>query len=176
MDRRDAGIGLRRRSTRVRLIVNDTEAARVREIFRLYAKHRSLTMTLAELQRRKWTTKAWTTKHGSRHAGSVFDKAALLRLRTNAVYIGKVEHKGTIYPGEQAAIVDPELWEEINTDLRAARRSRNMAVRTKQDALLNGLLFCRSCDKPMVPTYTSKGERRYRYYVCRAPRLIGVEH
>ena len=156
-----------------RLVVNDEEAARVREIFELYAKHRSLAKLVADLQRRKWMTKSWTTKHGSHHAGSVFDKPALLRLLTNAIYVGKVEHKGTIYPGEQAAIVEPELWEEINAELRAARRGQNATVRTKQNALLNGLLFCGSCDQPMVPTYTSKDDRRYRYYVCRLAREEG---
>jgi len=30
--------------------------------------------------------------------------------------MGKVEHKGTMYPGEQGAIIEPELWEEINVD------------------------------------------------------------
>lgn len=151
-------------------MVNEGEAKRVREIFGLYAKHRSLATMLAELQRRKWTTKSWTTKHGARHAGSVFDKAALLRLLTNAIYIGKVEHKGTIYAGEQAAIVEPGLWDEINTELRAARRGHSKVIRTKQNTLLNGLLFCHSCDQPMVPTYTSKGDRRYRYYVCRTAK------
>ncbi len=156
-----------------RLMVNEGEAARVREIFRLYAMYRSLAKLVADLQRRKWTTKSWTTKHGSHHAGSVFDKPALLRLLTNAIYIGKVEHKGTIYPGEQAAIVESELWEEINLELRAARRGPNATVRTKQSALLNGLLFCGSCDQPMVLTYTSKADRRYRYYVCRTAREKG---
>jgi len=156
-----------------RLVVNEGEAKRVREIFGLYAKHRSLATMLVELHRRKWTTKSWATKKGLQRAGSVFDKASLLRMLTNAIYIGKVEHKGTIYPGEQAAIVEPELWEEINTELRAARRGRSKVVRTTQNALLNGLLFCRSCDRPMVPSYTSKGGRRYRYYVCRAAQEKG---
>jgi hypothetical protein len=57
--------------------------------------------------------------------------------------------------------------------LRAARRGRSGTVRVQQKALLNGLLFCRSCDQPMVPTYTSKGDRRYRYYVCRIAREKG---
>jgi len=134
-----------------RLIVNDGEAGQVREIFSLFAKCRSLATIVAELQRRQWTTKSWTTKHGSRHAGSVFDKATVLRLLTNVIYVGKVEHKGTIYLGEQAAI----LWEEINTELRRARRGRSGTLRTRQNPLLNGLLICRSCDQPMVPTYTS---------------------
>ena len=156
-----------------RLIVNDGEAKQVREIFGLYAEHRSIPTTVAELERRRWTTKSWTTKHGSPHAGSVFDKPALLRLLTNAIYTGKVEHKGTIYPGEQPAIIEPVLWEEINAELRAARRGRSKVVRTRQQALLNGILFCRNCERPMVPTYTSKGDRRYRYYVCRVAQEKG---
>jgi site-specific DNA recombinase len=155
-----------------RLVVNEGEAKRVREIFGLYVKHRSLATMLVELHRCKWTTKSWATKKGLRRAGSVFDKASVLRMLTNAIYIGKVEHKGTIYPGEQAAIVEPELWEEINTELRAARRGRSKVVRTKQNALLNGLLFCRSCDRPMVPSYTSKGGRRYPTFLRRVAHLL----
>jgi site-specific DNA recombinase len=156
-----------------RLIVNEKEARRVREIFRLYESRRSVPAVVEELQRRRWTTKSWTTKHGAHHAGAVFQKATLRRLLTNAIYVGKIEHKGTIYPGEQAAIIEPELWEEINTELHAARRGRSGTLRTKQNALLKGLLFCRSCDQPMVPTYTSKGDQRYRYYVCRAAQEKG---
>jgi len=40
------------------------------------------------------------------------------------------------------------------------------AVRNKHSALLRGILRCASCDCGMVHTYTSKGRRRYRYYVC----------
>jgi site-specific DNA recombinase len=156
-----------------RLIVNEKEARRVREIFRLYETHRSVAAVAEELQRRRWTTKSWTTKHGSRHEGSVFDKVTLLRMLTNAIYVGKVEHKGTIYPGEHVAIIEPKLWDEINTELRAAQRGRSGTLRVKQKALLSGLLFCRSCDQPMVPTYTSKGDRRYRYYVCRVAHEKG---
>jgi site-specific DNA recombinase len=156
-----------------RLIVNDREAARVREIFKLYAKHRSLAAVVSELQVRQWTTKSWMTQHGARRVGTVFNKSKLLRLLTNATYAGRVEHKGTIYPGEQAAILEPQLWEEINAELRGARRGPNHVKRTKQDSLLNGLLFCRNCNQPMVPTYTAKGARRYRYYICQVARKQG---
>jgi len=156
-----------------RLIVNKIEAERVREIFKYYAKCRSLTSVIEELQRRNWTTKSWTTKRGSHRVGSIFNKVTLLRMLTNAIYIGKVEHKGSVYPGEHEGIVDPELWQEIYAELSEARRGRNTTVRTSQNALLNNLLFCHHCDQPMVPTYTSKGERRYRYYVCRVAQQKG---
>jgi site-specific DNA recombinase len=156
-----------------RLIVNDTEAAQVREIFGLYRTSRSLAATVVELERRKWTTKSWTTKSGALRAGTAFQKTTLLRFLTNAIYIGKVCHKGTLYPGEHPAIVEAGLWEEINTELRAARRGRSGTTRTEQKALLKGVLFCGSCGQPMVPTYTSKRERRYRYYVCRTAHEKG---
>src|ERR1700674_1242382 len=48
-----------------RLIVNESEAVRVREIFQLYAKHRSLPKVVAELGRRGWTTKAFRSQRGN---------------------------------------------------------------------------------------------------------------
>jgi site-specific DNA recombinase len=148
------------------LVINPKEAQRVREIFRLYEDHHSVTAVLEELQRRRWTTKSWTTKSGSPHAGRAFTKGALVRLLTNAVYVGKVDHKGTLYAGEHAAIVEPEVWEKVNAEVRAHRRGGSRAARTPQDGLLKGLLYCAQCAKPMALTYTAHGGRRYRYYVC----------
>ena len=155
-----------------RLVVNEKEAQRVREIFELYPKHRSLARLVDELQRRKWKTKSWTSKGGVHHAGKMFTQASLRRLLTNAVYAGKVEHRGTIYAGEHVAIVDPSSWDKVNAKLRA-HRGQPRANYTKQDPLLADLLVCTSCQRPMVATYTSKKGRRYRYYVCRAVRQNG---
>ena len=41
------------------------------------------------------------------------------------------------------------------------------------NALLAGLLFCQSCQRPMIATYTANGGRRFRYYVCQAARQNG---
>src|ERR1700681_3841897 len=38
---------------------------------------------------------------------------------------------------------------------------------------LSRLLHCKSCRRPMVPTYTAKPGRRYRYYVCQGARQNG---
>lgn len=149
-----------------RLVVNEQEARQVGEIFRLYDARQSAVEVVAELQRRGWTMKSWTTKHGIEHAGGAFNKAAVLRLLTNALYVGKVEHKGTIYPGEHEAVIDLDLWERVNDAVRATRRGPNRTVRMPQNALLQGILFCKRCGQAMKPRYTSKGDRRYRYYVC----------
>jgi site-specific DNA recombinase len=156
-----------------RLIVNDKESRRVRDIFALFAQHQSLAAVVAELARRRWKTKSWTSQNGTTHAGRDFAKASLRRLLTNAIYAGKVEHRGTTYTGEQAAIVEPSVWQEVNTDLRSGRRTGSGATRVPQNALLTGLLICKSCQRPMIPTYTAKPGRRYRYYVCKSARQHG---
>jgi site-specific DNA recombinase len=156
-----------------RLVVNEKETQRVREIFQLSKTHRSLLKVLAELGARHWTNKSWKSKRGIEHVGRPFTKATLRNLLTNAIYDGKVEHKGTIYPGEQPAIVEPVLWETVNAEFRARQRERSDVVRTRQNALLAGLLFCKSCQRPMIPTHTAKRGRRFRYYVCQAARQNG---
>lgn len=150
-----------------RLIVNQEEAERVRAIFALFEKHRSVACTLAEIERRRWTLKSWTRKNGEFRPGGPFAKSSLLRLLTNPLYIGKVRHKGQDYPGEHAAIVDQGRWERVQaviTDratIAPAPRARN-----KHNALLGGLLYCESCAARMVYSYSSKNGRRYPYYVC----------
>jgi site-specific DNA recombinase len=156
-----------------RLIVNDKESRRVRDIFALFAEHTSLRAVVTELVRRRWKTKSWTSQNGTAHAGRYFAKASLRRLLTNAIYAGKVEHRGAIYMGEQAAIVESSVWQEVNTELRSGRRAGTGAIRVPQNALLGGLLICKSCQRPMIPTYTAKPGRRYRYYVCKSARKHG---
>ena len=156
-----------------RLMVNDKESRRVREIFALFVRHRSLSAVVAELAQRRWKTKSWISQNGTAHVGRDFAKASLRRLLTNAIYAGKVEHRGSTYTGEQPSIVESSVWQEVNTELRAGRRTGTAATRVPQNALLAGLLTCRSCKKPMIPTYTAKPGRRYRYYVCRSARQHG---
>ena len=156
-----------------RLMVNQTEARRVRDIFALFRQHHSLSAVVAELARRRWKTKSWKSQNGTAHAGRVFAKASLRRLLTNAVYTGMVEHRGATYAGEQASIVEPSLWQEVNAKLRGDPRAGTPTIRTPQNALLAGVLICNSCQRPMIPTYTVKPGRRYRYYVCQAARQNG---
>jgi site-specific DNA recombinase len=156
-----------------RLLVNEKEARRVREIFKLYQEHRSLAVAVGELASRGWTTKSWKSKRGIRHKGRSFTKASLRRFLTNAVYVGKVEYRETTYEGEHPAIVDAEVWEAVNGEFRERRRPKTDLVRTKQKALLTGLLFCKSCERPMVATYATKRGLRYRYYLCKEAQRNG---
>ncbi|MGA3043634.1 MAG: recombinase family protein, partial [Bryobacteraceae bacterium] len=154
------------------LVVNAREAAQVREIFGLFLRHKSLDGTLAEMHRRGWQMKSWTTRKGQTHAGRQFDCAALVRLLSNVLYVGQVRHQGKVYGGEQAAILDRETWQQAQDLLR--QRPCHEPVPKRASALLQDLLGCGVCGGRMVPGYSTKRNRRYAYYVCRKAQQQGA--
>ncbi len=149
-----------------KLVVNEDEAALVREIFGLYLKHRSLLPVVAELNRRGAHTKSWVTKKGLRREGKPLDKPRLHRMLTNIIYLGKVNHKGEIYPGEHPAITDEKVFAQVQELLRRNGRTGGGEVRNRSGALLKGIVRCAPCDAAMIHSTTLKKRRRYRYYVC----------
>lgn len=149
-----------------KLIVDETEASRVRQIFELYLEYQSLLPTVTELNRRGWTTKHWTTKKGERRGGQRFTKNSLYALLTNVTYIGQIRYKQEVHRGEQAAIVPDELFQRVQSLLLRNGHNGGRSVRNKHGALLRGLLRCGPCGCAMSHSFTAKGNRRYRYYVC----------
>ncbi len=147
-------------------MVDDAEAAQVRRIFELYLEHQSLLPTVTELNRRGWTTKRWTTKKGDRRGGQLFTKNNLHALLTNVTYIGQIRYKDEVHRGEHTGIVPPDLFQRVQSLLQRNGHTGGRAVRNKYGALLKGLIRCRACRCAMSHTYTAKGNKRYRYYVC----------
>ena len=150
-----------------RLVINEDEATRVRAIFGLYLEHEALLPVVQELERRAWTNKLWSTRRGDERGGGRFTKTSLHQLLTNVSYIGRVRYRDEIHNGEQPAIVDLEVWQRVQTVLGRNCRTGGGQVRNQFGALLKGLLHCVPCRCAMVPTHTTRDEkRRYRYYVC----------
>jgi site-specific DNA recombinase len=158
-----------------RLIVNRSEAERVREIFTLYLQQRSLLKVVQELSTRSWTTKSWIRKNGSRRQGKPFTKTNLHNLLTNPIYLGKVKLHGDIYDGEHEAIVKEPLWNQVQQILKNNRRTAERLRANKHGVLLQGLVRCAHCKTTMFHSFTQKGNRRYRYYVCSSAQKKGYE-
>jgi site-specific DNA recombinase len=156
-----------------KLIVDETEADQVRQIFELYLEHQAMLPVVTELNRRGWLTKRWVTRKGIERGAKPFTKNSLHNLLTNIVYIGKIRHKENVYEGEHEGIVPEKLFERTRKTLKRNSRSGGSAVRNKHGALLRGILRCECCDAAMSHTYTSKGSRQYRYYVCGRARQRG---
>src|SRR5687767_8710710 len=106
-----------------KLIVNEDEAHRVRQVFALYLKHEALIPTVTELNRRGWTTKCWASRKGSTKGGRTFDKVTLFKLLTNVVYTGRVRYREEVHAGEHAGIVDAAAWQRVQAVLQRNGRS-----------------------------------------------------
>jgi site-specific DNA recombinase len=149
-----------------RLVVNEAEAARVRQIFALYLEYQSLLETANRLNQRGWTTKRWKSKSGKPHGGLTFHKMNLYCLLTNVTYIGKLTYKDEVHDGEHQAIVAPDVFDQVQKLLVRNGRCGGRDVRNKYGALLKYILRCTACDAVMGHAYSVKGDRRYRYYIC----------
>ncbi len=149
-----------------RLVVNEAEAARVRLIYELYLDRQSLIATIKELDARGWTNKLWTNRKGGESGGSPFNKHSLYSLLTNVLYTGRLTYRDEIHLGEHPAIVDEETFRRVRQLLKRNGATGGAHVRNQFGAILKGLINCAACGCAMVPTHTTKQERRYRYYVC----------
>lgn len=137
-----------------KLVIDESEAARVRMIF-----ERFVTVGSATVLARTLAAEGVTTKRGK-----PVDKGFLYKLLNNRVYVGEAVHKGTAYPGEHEPIIDRALWDKVHTILQESPRVRAGRSRAATPALLKGLIFGPS-GHAMSPTHTRKGDRLYRYYV-----------
>ena len=149
-----------------RLIVNQSEAETVREIFRRYLALGSVRQLMEELNGRGIRSKVRVAKNGKTSGGNSFFRGALYVLLSNPIYIGEIRHKGVRHPGLHESIVDRELWEKTQLLLRSQAvrgTSRTKAVASP----LMGRLFDES-GQSVTPSHAVKGERRYRYYVSRS--------
>src|SRR6202040_3794588 len=90
-----------------RLVVNQAEAATVREIYRRYLELGSVRVL----------------KDGRQSGGWPFARGALYELLANPLYLGEIRHRTTRHPGQHEAIVERGLWEQVQ------RRLRERAVR-----------------------------------------------
>ena len=150
-----------------KLVINAKEAARVREIFRMYLDKGSLLPVVTELAQKTWVNKRRVTKKGKKLGGRPFDKATLYMLLTNPILTGKIKHKGELYDGEHEAIIDQETFDKVQHQLKLNGRTGGAEVRNKYGAILRGLLRCKGCGASMTHTFSGKSRKNfYRYYRC----------
>jgi hypothetical protein len=111
------------------------------------------------------------------------DRPALQRLlrdiqagKIDAVIVYKIDRFSPteIHAGEHAAIVDADVWQQVQVLLGRNGSTGGPPVHNQFGALLKGLLRCGPCGCAMTPSYaTKKGTKPYRYYVCSSAQKRG---
>ena len=155
-----------------RLVINDTEVDLVRHIYQSYLTSTSVVELADELNRQGHRTKLQIRSSGPHRGGCPFRCGTLYHLLSNKIYRGMIVHKGEAYPGEHAAIVGQDLWDEVQAKLAANASGTSRRLKSQQPSLLVGLVFDGE-GRAMTPSHATKPGKRYRYYVTRSDQLDG---
>jgi len=151
------------------LAIVPEEAELVRTIFDLYRNGRGIRDLQIELERRGITKPVRTTLAGRSFGGTSFGRGELHAILANPVYVGRIRHRTTTYPGLHAPIIDQAVWDQVHDLLAGKRIGPEKRLRTAaHPSLLAGRMLDASTGEPMVASHASKGSRRYRYYIARS--------
>ena len=147
------------------LVINEVEAKLVRRIFDDFVTVRSATLMVKTYGAQGVVTKG----------GKPFTKQTIYKMLHNRMYLGEIVHKGQSFPGQHQAIITQTHWDAVHaliaTDGIERRRDTNDRIR--EPLLLRGLLFTPDGER-LVPSYTVKKGKTYRYYTPIKHRRFGA--
>ncbi|NOZ77574.1 MAG: recombinase family protein [Acidobacteria bacterium] len=146
-------------------VVNEEEAKQVRAIFDLFEKLESCRKVAVALNAEGIRTKRHVLKSGKVRGGREWTYRSVYELLINRKYIGQIVHKGKAYPGEHEAIVSLEQFERVQAQLRA-NKTYTHKHQVRRFALLRRMIRCGHCGSRVMPSWTNRHGREYRYYTC----------
>jgi DNA invertase Pin-like site-specific DNA recombinase len=155
------------------LKIDEKEAETIRIIYSLYRKHGNIRLVKDEVDKLGLRSKSrLITKKpidGERHPKQIgdvsFGKGHIHFILTNPIYAGRIRHKDTVYNGQHPAIINPEIWDEVQSQLQTdARKTRTKQTSSVDPSKLLGKIFDENGAR-LTPSHSKKGKRRYRYYV-----------
>ena len=152
-----------------KLIVNETEADTLRAIFSAFVRIKSVQGTLRWARREGLKTKR-RERSGSTVGGKEFEYGSLRCLLSNRLYVGEIDHKGTIHQGQQEPIIDRIVFDEAQAVLASLSSSAVRGAKLVSGSLLQGLIVDRY-GRTMGPAHTMRSGQRFRYYVTH-PKTI----
>ncbi len=153
------------------LKIAEPDAEVIRTIYDLYLKHRNTRVVKEAVDALGMKTPVRTLISGRVKGGAQFSYGHIHYILTNPVYAGRIRHHAKVYPGQHPPLIDPEVWDGIQDQLRShALKDRTFTKRNRKGAKasaspLAGKIFDQTGDR-LTPSHskTAKG-RKLRYYV-----------
>jgi site-specific DNA recombinase len=149
------------------LVVNAEEAKLVCHLYKRYLELKSVRLLKQDLHRRGMVSKVRVSKNGTRSGGRPFSRGALYELLANPIYLGEIRHKKLRHPGQHQAIVDREVWDEVQRCLRDQSARGGTSNSKAAVNLLAGKLFDENGEPLRVTSAEGRHGGQYRYYVSR---------
>ncbi|OFW89286.1 MAG: hypothetical protein A3B66_00425 [Alphaproteobacteria bacterium RIFCSPHIGHO2_02_FULL_46_13] len=147
------------------LVPDKASADTVQKIYKTYLRLDSVTDVKNELDRLQIKSREWVSKKGIVHPACYFSRGLLYKILRNPIYIGKIAHKNHIYEGQHEPILTQELWDKVQEKLAEHAGKKRGSLNDQQEGnFLKGKLFDQDGNY-YSPTYTMKGNKRYRYYI-----------
>jgi DNA invertase Pin-like site-specific DNA recombinase len=142
-----------------KLHINAEEANTVQYIYRRYLELGCVRMLKEDLDRQGIYSKVRGDK-----GGRSLSRGTLYKILSNPIYIGQIRHKGTCHPGQHEAIIDQELWEQVQQHMASNSVEHKTRSRNTVSCPLTNKLFDISGER-LIPVHVNKKGRRYRYYI-----------
>jgi site-specific DNA recombinase len=146
------------------LFLHPEDAEQVRNIYRLYIEAGSVSELRQVLEQKGIFSKKRVSGTGRASGGRPISRGALYELLQNRIYLGEITHKGVSYPGKQPAIIDQNLWDRVQDQLKANLQAPMRRPRATEQSLLVEILYDDKGNR-FTPSHTNKKGQRYRYYV-----------
>lgn len=147
-----------------KLIVNKKEVEIVRLIFDKYCLLRSVSKVAGYLHSAGCKMPERKKSDGTTEPCRELKHNQINNILSDPVYLGKVVHKGTIYDGQQEAIISREQWDRVQ-EIKKANRSILFHFNKRINiSLLHGMVECGCCHSTMILTHTHKKNTEYWYY------------
>lgn len=148
--------------------VDQQRAPFVKLAFELYASgDYTLEDITAELADRGLTSRPTANRPAAPIAVS-----KVQRMLRDRYYLGEIEYKGDTYDGRHEAIIEPELFETVQTLLDA--RNKSGERRIKNEHYLKGTIWCGRCrledhviKRMILQRATGRHGQEYNYFFCR---------
>ena len=156
------------------LVVNKEEAALVCRIFERYCALGCVQALKRELDQTDTQGRVRLQRDGTTRTVS-FSRGGQDAILNRRAYLGEVHHKGEWFAGLHAAIVPTELWQRAQTKLEFNRHERRLGTNAANASLLAGMVID-DTGRRLIATHTTKGGKRYRYYLNRQPGQESKKH
>ncbi|MEM6657111.1 MAG: recombinase family protein [Pseudomonadota bacterium] len=146
------------------LKIDQEEAATVKALYDLYLKHAHIRVVKEYADRLDLRSRRRVRGAGRVSGGTFFDRGHIHHILTNPIYAGRIRHKGEVYDGQHPAIIEPEIWDQVQQMLQAGAAKSRGANQKATTSLLAGKLFDETGDR-LTPSHSRKNGKRLRYYI-----------
>ena len=141
--------------------VDPDRAPLIRWAFQTYAKGETSVAGLL----RDLTARGLVTVPSPKRPSKALGKNTLYKLLTNPYYAGVIRYKGALHPGAHEPLIDPALFDQVQSLLKARTAKQTRHVQHAHH--LKGLLHCGTCGSRMLLDFaTNPRGTTYAYYIC----------